>query len=264
MRRMVIERSMHPQYLSNTYLVGETGGAGFFVDAGGPVNALIHAAERHEMTPTHVLLTHRQHDHVAELAKLTERWPQMAVLAHPDERVDGVTGELAPDETVRVGDLEVRALHTPGHTKGMLSLLVEGNVFTGDTLFKGSVGGVRAPGHTTYEDLKRSIMDVLLALPPDTVILPGHTDSTTVGDEYERNAFERRQVEAAEQIVAALGTMKGAAMKLGQVMSFLDVGLVPEEYREDFQRKLAALRDAAPQVSFKDMRKVVEQDLGGK
>src|SRR3954466_14703524 len=84
------------------------------------------------------------------------------------------------------------------------------------------------------------------------------------GEEGKQVALERRQVEAAEQIVAALGTMKGAAMKLGQVMSFLDVGLVPEEYREDFQRKLAALRDAAPKVSFKDMRKVIEQDLDGK
>ena len=73
-------------------------------------------------------------------------------------------------------------------------------------------------------------------------------------------ALERRQIEAAEQIVAALGTMKGAAMKVGQVMSFLDVGLVPEEYREEFQHKLAALRDAAPTVSFKDMRRVIEDD----
>ena len=63
-------------------------------------------------------------------------------------------------------------------------------------------------------------------------------------------ALERRQLEAAEQIVTALGTMKGAAMKLGQVMSFLDVGLVPEEYREEFQAKLAALRDAAPKVTL--------------
>src|SRR3712207_4991316 len=84
------------------------------------------------------------------------------------------------------------------------------------------------------------------------------------GDEAKQEALERRQIEAAAQIVAALGTMKGAAMKRGQVMSFLDVGLVPEQYREEFQRKLAALRDAAPKVSFKDMRKVVEQDLGGK
>jgi predicted unusual protein kinase regulating ubiquinone biosynthesis (AarF/ABC1/UbiB family) len=74
-------------------------------------------------------------------------------------------------------------------------------------------------------------------------------------------ALERRHVEAAEQIVTALGTMKGAAMKIGQVMSFLDVGLVPEEHREEFQRKLAKLRDAAPTVTFKDMRKVIEQEL---
>jgi predicted unusual protein kinase regulating ubiquinone biosynthesis (AarF/ABC1/UbiB family) len=74
-------------------------------------------------------------------------------------------------------------------------------------------------------------------------------------------ALERRHIEAAEQIVAALGTMKGAAMKVGQVMSFLDVGLVPEEYREEFQRKLGALRDAAPTVTFKEMRKVIEEEL---
>jgi len=74
-------------------------------------------------------------------------------------------------------------------------------------------------------------------------------------------ALERRHIEAAEQIVAALGTMKGAAMKVGQVMSFVDVGLVPEEYREEFQKKLAALRDAAPTVSFEDMQKVIESDL---
>ena len=61
--------------------------------------------------------------------------------------------------------------------------------------------------------------------------------------------------------MTALGTMKGAAMKLGQVMSFLDVGLVPEEYREEFQRKLGELRDAAPKVRFEDMRKVIEEEL---
>ena len=79
--------------------------------------------------------------------------------------------------------------------------------------------------------------------------------------EGRQSALERRQIEAAEQIVAALGTMKGAAMKVGQVLSFLDIGLVPEEYRDEFQRKLGALRDAAPTVTFKDMRKVIEQEL---
>src|SRR5919204_2772540 len=82
-------------------------------------------------------------------------------------------------------------------------------------------------------------------------------------DDAANAALEKRQVEAAEQIVAALGTMKGAAMKLGQVMSFLDVGLVPEEFREQFQAKLAELRDAAPKVSFKDMKKVLEQEYDG-
>ncbi len=76
-------------------------------------------------------------------------------------------------------------------------------------------------------------------------------------------ALERRHMEAAEQIVTALGTMKGAAMKVGQVLSFLDTGLIPPEHRDEFQRKLAALRDSAPTVTFKEMRKVIESDLGG-
>jgi predicted unusual protein kinase regulating ubiquinone biosynthesis (AarF/ABC1/UbiB family) len=81
------------------------------------------------------------------------------------------------------------------------------------------------------------------------------------GDEASAKALEKRQIETAQQIVTALGTMKGAAMKLGQVMSFLDVGLVPEEYREEFQRKLGELRDAAPKVRFEDMQKVIEEEL---
>jgi len=85
--------------------------------------------------------------------------------------------------------------------------------------------------------------------------------NVTRGEEASEQAMSKRQLETAKQIVAALGTMKGAAMKLGQVMSFLDVGLVPEEHREEFQRELAKLRDAAPKVSFKQMRKVIEDDL---
>jgi glyoxylase-like metal-dependent hydrolase (beta-lactamase superfamily II) len=190
---MVVETSLHPQFLSNTYLVGEDGGAAFFVDAGGPVEPLIEAAERRGMTPTHVLLTHHHYDHVCELDKLLARWPDMAVLIHPAERgeVTGATGDMLPGEPVRVGELEVMPLHTPGHTAGMLALLVEGEVFTGDTLFKNSVGGVRAPGSTSYEDLRSSIMDTLMALPPETVVRPGHTDPSTIGQEHESNAFVR-------------------------------------------------------------------------
>jgi predicted unusual protein kinase regulating ubiquinone biosynthesis (AarF/ABC1/UbiB family) len=85
--------------------------------------------------------------------------------------------------------------------------------------------------------------------------------NVTRGAEASEAAMSHRQLETAKQIVAVLGTMKGAAMKLGQVMSFLDMGLVPEEHREEFQRELAKLRDAAPTVSFKQMRRVIEEDL---
>jgi len=83
------------------------------------------------------------------------------------------------------------------------------------------------------------------------------------GEEAAEAAMARRQLETAKQIVAVLGTMKGAAMKLGQVMSFLDVGLVAEEHRDEFQHELAKLRDAAPTVSFRQMRRVIEDDLEG-
>src|SRR5436305_12641627 len=79
-------------------------------------------------------------------------------------------------------------------------------------------------------------------------------------DEGKRAANERRQIKAAEQIVEVLGQMKGAAMKVGQVASFVDFAGLPPEAQDMFQRKLAALRDSAPQVPFKEMRKVIEAD----
>ncbi len=85
--------------------------------------------------------------------------------------------------------------------------------------------------------------------------------NVTRTDEASEEALAKRQLETAKQVVAVLGTMTGAAMKLGQVMSFLDVGIVPEEHREEFQQELAKLRDAAPTVSFKQMRRVIEEDL---
>ncbi len=199
---MILERSMNDGFLSNTYLVGEAGGgAGFVVDAGGPVAPLLAKADELGVDVTHVLLTHHHWDHVDELPRILGRFPNAQVLIHPLERtalneMSGdlgalVTGEMQPGEDVHVGSFAVTPLHTPGHTAGMLSLLVEGNVFTGDTLFKGSVGGVRAPGSTSYADLKHSVMEVLLTLPPATEVRPGHTDPTTVAGELEHNRFVR-------------------------------------------------------------------------
>jgi glyoxylase-like metal-dependent hydrolase (beta-lactamase superfamily II) len=195
---MILERSMSDGFLTNTYLVAdEPGGSAVLVDAGGPVAPLLDALQRDDLTLTHVLLTHHHHDHVMELDRVLERRPGTPVLIHAREReqVPAASGEIVPGEPILSGGLRIEPLHTPGHTAGMVSLLVshgaERALFTGDTLFKGSVGGVRAPGHTTYEDLKSSIMDKLLALPPSTPVHPGHTDPTTVGEELERNAFVR-------------------------------------------------------------------------
>jgi predicted unusual protein kinase regulating ubiquinone biosynthesis (AarF/ABC1/UbiB family) len=77
-----------------------------------------------------------------------------------------------------------------------------------------------------------------------------------------RAALERRHLETADQILTVLGSMKGAAMKLGQMLSFVDLGVVPRDARPEFQRKLAALRDSAPQVPFARMMRALEEDLG--
>jgi glyoxylase-like metal-dependent hydrolase (beta-lactamase superfamily II) len=184
---------MHPEWLSNSYLVGdEPGGSGLLIDSGGPPEPLLEAVERHDLTVERLLLTHHHHDHVSENAVYKERLG-LEIVAHPleAEQLEDVDRTIDPEESLRAGELEVRPLHTPGHTAGMLSFLIGDDVFTGDTLFKGSVGGVKAPGSTGFEDLKRSILEVLMKLPPETRVHPGHTDPTSVAEEWERNPFIR-------------------------------------------------------------------------
>jgi glyoxylase-like metal-dependent hydrolase (beta-lactamase superfamily II) len=192
---MYVSRSMNDQFLSNTYLlVDEATDTAALIDAGGPVEPLLAEIEERTLKLSHVLLTHHHHDHVAELSAVLERHPGVPVLAHPLERelVEASTGTVDDGAVIEVGGLRVRAMHTPGHTAGMLAFVVDdGAVFTGDTLFRGSVGGVRAPGHTSCDDLRASIMDRLLKLPPEVAVRPGHTEPTTVGEEWERNPFVR-------------------------------------------------------------------------
>jgi hydroxyacylglutathione hydrolase len=192
---MIIERTMSDGFLTNNYVVADhPGGSAVMIDAGGPVGPLLDFLGRGQLTLTHVLLTHHHGDHVSALDEVLESHPDVPVLIHELERgeVPQATGTLAPGETIRTGELVIEPLHTPGHTAGMLSLLIDGtDVFTGDTLFKGSVGGVRAPGSTGYADLKSSVMDTLMGLPRDTRVHPGHTDPTTIGEELEHNRFVR-------------------------------------------------------------------------
>src|SRR5213596_3366688 len=119
---------MHPDWLSNAYLVAdEEGGSAVFVDSGADVKPLLDA-----------------------------------------------------------GGLRIEALPTPGHSDDMIAFVVNGEaVFTGDTLFKDSVGG------GNFEQVRSSVMDVLMKLPPETRVLPGHTDETTIGREWEENPFVR-------------------------------------------------------------------------
>ena len=155
---------------------------------------LFEAAERHGLTPTHVLLTHHHYDHVSEVGADPRALAGRPGPHPPAERATSRRRDRrrwTPARRSSVGGLDVQTLHIPGHTAGMLGLLVEGNVFTGDTLFKNSVGGVRAPGHTSYADLKPPSWTRCMALPPETVIRPGHTDPTTVAEEFENNAFIR-------------------------------------------------------------------------
>jgi len=184
---MIVERSMDPQWLSNAYLVADrVGGTAVFVDSGAPVEPLLAAVDRLEVHPTLLLTTHAHVDHVANHQLLEERYGAR-VLASPEEEVEGAE-PLGHGEVVDAGDLHIEALRTPGHTRGMLSFVVDGQaVFTGDTLFTGSVGGTQ----DAFDDLRRSVMDVLMGLPHELVVYPGHSEETTIGREWDENPFIR-------------------------------------------------------------------------
>ena len=159
---------MHPGYLSNAYVIAdEEGGTAVFVDSGAPMEPLLAAVERWGATPVAVLRTHAHGDHVE----------------HEDELgVQVVMGDF------EAGGLRVEALPTPGHSDDGLSFVVNDELcFSGDTLFKDAVGGTR----DDFAAVKQSVMDVLMALPPETRVLPGHTDETTIGREWEENPFVR-------------------------------------------------------------------------
>ena len=157
---------MDDRWLSNAYLVAdEAGGAAVFVDSGAPLDPLLRAAEEWRVTPTHVLRTHSHADHVAHEAEL----------GLPVER-----GSL------EVGKLVIEAIPTPGHSDDMVCFVVDDEaVFSGDTLFKDAVGG------GNFEEIKSAVLDVYMSMPHDRRVLPGHTDETTIGREWEQNPFIR-------------------------------------------------------------------------
>jgi len=168
---------MHPRFLSNAYVVADApGGTAFFVDSGAPLEPLLEAVERDSLTVTHLLRTHSHADHVE----------------HEDELVDRFGLEVVTG-SVESGPLRAQALPTPGHSDDGVSFLVNDLLlFSGDTLFRDAVGGGSA------EQVRESVMETLMTLPPEVRVLPGHADETTIGREWEENPFVRvwRGVEA--------------------------------------------------------------------
>jgi len=184
---MIVTRSMHPAWRSNGYLVvDESGGYALFVDAGAPIEPLMATVAELDATVTHVLITHEHHDHTTHLVPLDERYDATVVL--PDSSAAGAT--------VTCGRLVLRPVNTPGHCDPHVAWLVEEDgvvvaAFTGDALFRNTVGGTLNGGPDGFAQLRTSILDVLLALPPETVLYPGHMEETTVARELAENPFVR-------------------------------------------------------------------------
>ncbi len=166
-----VERSMHPDWLSNAYLVAaEDGASAVFVDSGAPLGPLHDVVARERLDVTHLLVTHSHADHVSGHDELLSSY-SLAV----------ATG------AVETGGLRVEALPTPGHADDHVAFVVNGEVcLSGDILFRDAVGG-----GPDAEPIRRSVMDALMALPAETRVLPGHTEETTVGREWEENPFVR-------------------------------------------------------------------------
>jgi hydroxyacylglutathione hydrolase len=194
---VIIQRVENPEFLSNAYLIVDApGGHGVLVDSNGAqvTEPLVERVEREGIEVTHVLLTHHHWDHVLDVDALAARF-DAPIVAHPKaaELLEGkVTETMDEGDVIESGGLRIEVIHTPGHCADHLALLVDGaDCLTADVIFKGTVGGTRAPGATGFEDLRGSIMDKLMKLPPETRIHPGHRAPSTIGEEWETNPFIR-------------------------------------------------------------------------
>ncbi len=190
---MIVERSLDPRWLSNAFLVGdEPGGVAVFVDSGAPLEPLLEALERERLTPTHLLRTHSHPDHVEHEELLTSRF-----------------GIPVVTDALETGGLRVEAIPTPGHSDDGVAFVVNDELcFSGDTLFRASVGGGPA------EIVRASVMDKLMTLDHTVRVLPGHTDETTIGREWDRNPFVRfwRGLEEEKGHACRLGGEDGTVL----------------------------------------------------
>ncbi len=204
---------------SNCYLIGcKAKHEGLIIDPGAMLESQLREVEtlmnETELRIRYIVNTHGHTDHIAGNRRLRElTWASILIhaldsrkLTHASINGSGLFGvaitslpadELLQDgDIIHFGELELKVIHTPGHTPGSISLLGDGYVFTGDTLFSGSIGVVEKADGTpdplgNYDEEVNSIKKKLLNLPDDTRIFPGHGPFSTIGRERRDNSFLR-------------------------------------------------------------------------
>lgn len=191
----------------NCYLIGcETSKKAAVVDPGGDVPEILRLLKEHHLKLQMVINTHGHFDHIGGNRQLLEATGAELVIHQADRPLlkqaaahaanFGLQAETSPEpsrellggETLEVGDLRLKVLHTPGHSPGGICLYWQDQLIVGDTLFAGSVGRTDLPGgdHQTLID---SINRELLVLPDNTQVHPGHGPSTSIGREKYYNPF---------------------------------------------------------------------------
>lgn len=187
-------------YAANCYiLVDEDTKECAIIDAGGDADEIESAIEDMNGSPKYLLLTHGHFDHVGGVEEICKKYNIPFYISKTDEEymekdnsvfgtLPKASGYLKEGDTIKLGNYEIKVIETPGHTKGGLSFFVDGKVFTGDTLFQGSVGRTDFIGGDMSEIIS-SIKNKLLPLGDDVRVYPGHGASTTIGIEKVRNPY---------------------------------------------------------------------------